>query len=150
MLAKIASNLYNYQVMYTLTLLIKPTLEEKERQELFSLVTKHFSQTIKEDLWGVRSLAYPIKHIDKAFYVYFEFEAEPANVPVLDRAIKLNEDVIRYLLVKREGADIEERREVKKASQKPGAKKTEKIKEVDTVEKDLPVDTEKKAKKKKE
>lgn len=86
--------------MYSLTLLTRTDLDEKERQALFDGVKKSFSKPLKEEIWGVRSLAYPIQHLDKAFYAYFEFDAEPQVIPVLDKQIKLNEDVIRYLLLR--------------------------------------------------
>lgn len=87
--------------MYQLTLLLKNNLEEKAREELLSEVTKNLGQVKKADLWGVRNLAYPIKHQEKAFYANFEFEAEPASIPTLDKTLKLNEDIIRYLLIRK-------------------------------------------------
>lgn len=89
-------------MQYSLTLVIKNDLAEKERDTLLVSVTKNFDKSIKEEVWGVRSLAYPIKHQTKAFYAHYEFEAEPGTIPSLDKSIKLDEDVIRYLLVKRE------------------------------------------------
>ncbi len=86
---------------YQLTLLIKNTLEEKERKELLGSITKDFGKLIKEDLWGTRDLSYPIKHQTQAYYAHFEFEAEPQQIPSLDKMVKLNEDIIRYLLIRR-------------------------------------------------
>lgn len=86
---------------YSLTVLVKDKVDEKTRQGLLDDVKKSFSSLIKEDIWGVRSLAYPIKHADKAFYAYFEFEGEPGAVITLDKNIRLNEDIIRYLIVKK-------------------------------------------------
>lgn len=85
---------------YQLTLLVKKDLDEKERKALLDALVKNFTKTLKEDLWGVKDLSYPIKHQSQAFYAHFEFEAEPKNISSLDKQIKLNEDVIRYLLIK--------------------------------------------------
>lgn len=87
-------------VMYKLTLLIKNNLDEKTRKEVLDDVTKNFGKLTKEDLWGSKNLAYPIKHQDKAFYAHFEFESEPDKIPSLDKQLKLNEDIIRYLLIR--------------------------------------------------
>lgn len=87
---------------YLLTLLIKNDLEEKARKELLDGVTKNFGKLSKEDLWGTRSLSYPIKHQDRAFYAHFEFEAEPSSIASLDKSYKLNEDIIRYLLLRKD------------------------------------------------
>ncbi len=86
---------------YQLTLLIKQDLDEKDRKELLDSITKKIAKVEKEDLWGTRDLSYAIKHADKAFYAHYEFLDEPANIPSLDKMIKLNEDIIRYLLIKR-------------------------------------------------
>ena len=85
---------------YLLTILLRDSLKDEERKELLSSVAKDFDNLIKEDLWGQRSLSYPIKRQDKAFYAHFEFEQEPSKVPGIDKKLKLNEDILRYLLVK--------------------------------------------------
>lgn len=85
---------------YALTLVIKPNLDEKARKELIEDVKKKFGKLNKEEEWGMRDLAYPIKHQTKGFYVHFEFEAEPAKAPELDKFLKLEENLLRYLLVR--------------------------------------------------
>ena len=85
---------------YSLTLVLKNDLAEKERTELLGTVTKSFGKLIKEDLWGSRSLVYQIKHQDKGFYTHYEFESEPDQISRLDKMVKLNEDVLRYLLIR--------------------------------------------------
>ncbi len=86
---------------YQLTLLVKNNLDEKECKELLDSVTKNFAKMEKEDLWGVKDLAYPIKHQEKAYYVNYLFQAEPTAISSLDKSLKLNEDIIRYLLVRK-------------------------------------------------
>lgn len=86
---------------YQLTVLLKNSLDEKERGAILEAITKQFGSKSKEDLWGVRELSYPIKHQAKAFYAHFEFEAEPNSISSLDKSLKLNEDILRYLLIRR-------------------------------------------------
>jgi len=85
---------------YSLTVLIKNDVPEKNRGELLESLKKHFDNLVKEDLWGTKNLSYPIQHMDKAFYAHFEFEADPAKISPLDKQIKLNEDIIRYLILR--------------------------------------------------
>lgn len=87
---------------YLLTILIKKDLPEGERQELLEGVKKNMTEVKKEDLWGNRNLSYPIKHQTDAFYAHYEFEADPKQILNLDRQVKLNEDVIRYLILKKD------------------------------------------------
>jgi small subunit ribosomal protein S6 len=53
--------------------------------------------------WGKRTLAFPIKRRDTGYYVVEQFETEPRLLAEFERAVKLEEKVIRYLLVVNEG-----------------------------------------------
>ena len=90
---------------YVLTLLIKPDVEEKSRKELLETikgkVEKDKGKVTKEDLWGNRDLTYPIKKQTSAYYAHFEFEANPGDISSLDKSLKLEEDILRYLLIRR-------------------------------------------------
>lgn len=86
---------------YQLTLVIKDNLKEADRKVLLDDVSKRFGKLIKEDLWGNRDLAYPINHATKGYYAHYEFESDPGEIASLDKMIKLNEDVIRYLLLRK-------------------------------------------------
>lgn len=89
---------------YYLTLVLKPDLEEKARKELLSSVTKRLTgedgKIVKEDLWGNKELSYPIKKLSKGYYAHFEITADPKNAKGIDKALKVEEDIIRYLLVR--------------------------------------------------
>ena len=54
--------------------------------------------------WGKRTLAYPIKKHDTGYYVVAKFEADATALPEFERAIKLDEGVLRFLVVVNEGA----------------------------------------------
>lgn len=90
---------------YYLTLVLKPDLEEKERKTLLDGMMKKLTadggKVEKEDLWGVKDLAYPIKKQTKGFYAHYQLTADPKSARGLDKILKLEEDVIRYLLVRR-------------------------------------------------
>jgi small subunit ribosomal protein S6 len=53
--------------------------------------------------WGKRTLAYPIKRHDTGYYVVAKFEARPEQLPEFERAIKLDDGVLRFLVVVSEG-----------------------------------------------
>jgi small subunit ribosomal protein S6 len=53
--------------------------------------------------WGKRQLAYAIKGREIGYYVVTQFEAPAAQLPEYERAIKLEESVLRHLLVLNEG-----------------------------------------------
>lgn len=48
--------------------------------------------------WGRRQLAYPIGRAESGYYVVARFGAEPAALPEYERAIKLDDGIIRHLI----------------------------------------------------
>lgn len=90
---------------YFLTLVLKPEIDEKERKALLDNVVKRIlgeeGKVNKEDLWGLRDLAYPIKRQTKGFYAHFELETDPKNTKGLDKDMKVEENILRYLLIRR-------------------------------------------------
>jgi small subunit ribosomal protein S6 len=55
----------------------------------------------KKDDWGVKTLAYPIKKQSEANYLYLEAEMEPSALPKLEGKIKLDEVLLRHLIVRK-------------------------------------------------
>ncbi|MDX2194288.1 MAG: 30S ribosomal protein S6 [Gemmatimonadales bacterium] len=49
--------------------------------------------------WGRRTLAYPIRKKETGYYVVANFSANPEKLPEFERAVKLDEGVIRFLVV---------------------------------------------------
>ena len=49
--------------------------------------------------WGKRTLAYPIKKHETGYYVVAKFDATPTPLPEFERAIKLDDGVLRFLVV---------------------------------------------------
>lgn len=85
---------------YALTIVTKPELDEKARKELLDSVTKKMGEAVKEELWGTRDLSYPIQKLTKGYYAHYFFEVEPKMIDPLDKFIKLEEDIIRHLIVR--------------------------------------------------
>ena len=53
---------------------------------------------MKIDHWGRRQLAYPIGAKENGYYVIARFDAESAGLPEYERALKLDDSVIRHLI----------------------------------------------------
>ncbi len=88
--------------IYELTVLIHPDLEASLSGSLTKvkgIITNAGGKVVKEDVWGKKKLAYPIKKEDFAVYVYFELDL-PAEAPLeISNTLNITDDVIRYLLV---------------------------------------------------
>lgn len=53
--------------------------------------------------WGKRQLAYPIDRNENGYYVVAQFSTEPRALPEFERLLKLDEEVLRHLVVLSEG-----------------------------------------------
>lgn len=94
---------------YEITIIIQPQLEESGREELLERITgwvtggetsEDAQPTINH--WGIRQLAYPIKNFTEGYYVLYETKMDPNNAPELENNLQFVEDVIRYLVVRKD------------------------------------------------
>lgn len=53
--------------------------------------------------WGRRQLAYPIDRHDNGWYVVAQFSTEPSALPEFERLLKLDDELLRHLVVLSEG-----------------------------------------------
>lgn len=54
----------------------------------------------RREYWGLRSLAFRIKKNRKGHYVLFNLDAPSAAIQEMERNMRINEDVLRYMTVK--------------------------------------------------
>lgn len=87
---------------YETLIVLRPELEEEERKTLIEkfvqIIAKEGSVT-KLDEWGMKKLAYEIEKLKDAYYLLIEFDAEPTLPKELERNLKINENVLRYMTV---------------------------------------------------
>ena len=92
-----------YETMY----ILRPDIPEEEVE---SHVTKYRDMLVEagadvldNQMRGKRRLAYPIAKHKEGIYVQLSHNGDGQHVAVLEKAMRLSEDVIRYLTVKQEG-----------------------------------------------
>ncbi len=71
------------------------------------VVKENGGEVVKTEFWGLKTLAYRIKKNRKGHYVHFNLNSPSAAVHELERNMRLNEDVLRYLTVRVEELDPE-------------------------------------------
>ncbi|MBI1778793.1 MAG: 30S ribosomal protein S6 [Proteobacteria bacterium] len=69
---------------------------------LTGIVTQNGGQVTKKEYWGLKSLSYRIKKNRKGHYVLFQLDSPPVAVNELERNMRINEDVLRYLTIRLE------------------------------------------------
>ncbi|PMQ02519.1 MAG: 30S ribosomal protein S6 [Dictyoglomus sp. NZ13-RE01] len=91
---------------YELMCLIRPELTEQELQNLSQELQNEMQglggEVENVDVWGKRTLAYPIKKRKEGYYIVYNFKFPQTQLKELERRLKLKEDVLRYLLILRD------------------------------------------------
>src|SRR3989475_5370813 len=93
-----------YETVYIFdSALEEPQVNEK-LERFHALITKDSKGTVGNVAhWGKRTLTYRLKKKDTGYYVVVQFETEPALLPEYERALKLDESLLRFLTVVNEG-----------------------------------------------
>ncbi|MEW6501177.1 MAG: 30S ribosomal protein S6 [Thermodesulfobacteriota bacterium] len=69
--------------------------------EKFTGIIKQDGGTVaKIDKWGLKKLAYVIKKEQQGSYVFYSYESAPAAVAEMERQLRIDDRVIKYLTVK--------------------------------------------------
>ena len=64
------------------------------------IVESNGGKVAKKEMWGLRTLAYRINKNRKGHYALLNLDAPPSAVAEMERNLRLNEDVIRYLTLR--------------------------------------------------
>ena len=105
-MGSVQKEVLNLNKKYELALILKPDLSEEnfntEMDNVKNMLEKSGAITEKIDCWGNKKLAYPIKKFSEGNYNFIIFSCEP-NVPIsLESKLRINENIIRFLIVKHE------------------------------------------------
>jgi small subunit ribosomal protein S6 len=93
-----------YEVVYIFDSALEETAINERLARFHALIQQNGIEPPQVTHWGKRTLAYPIKKHDTGYYVVAKFEADATALPEFERAIKLDEGVMRFLVVVNEGA----------------------------------------------
>ena len=89
---------------YELALIIRPEVEEEGQaaliERLSGILTSAGGEVQDVESWGRRRLAYPIRKIHEGFYYFIQGQFSASVLPELERTIKLNEDILRHMVIR--------------------------------------------------
>lgn len=87
--------------IYESTIIINAALEDNDIEAVITrictYIENHGGQIVEVDKWGRKRLAYPINKKYNGYYVHIVFDSLPANIPVFERFLILEDTVIRHL-----------------------------------------------------
>jgi small subunit ribosomal protein S6 len=69
------------------------------------LLSDNAGEIKKREYWGLRNLSYRMRKNRKGHYVLLNIAAPPAAIAELERTMRINEDVIRYLTIRVDAHD---------------------------------------------
>lgn len=95
-----------YETIY----IVNPNLDADSIKEVITKFSEQIKKLkgyiVKVNEWGKRRLAYEVKRFDKGYYVMLDFCGLPGVIKELERGLKLDDRVLKYLTVK-VGEDVD-------------------------------------------
>lgn len=94
----------DYEIVYIFTPALEDEAVNGKLERYHAMLTGTEGATITTvDHWGKRQLAYPIADQTSGYYVVAHFTAATESLPEFERLLKLDEELLRYLVVINEG-----------------------------------------------
>ena len=90
--------------LYEFTYILDGVLAEDQIKDLVGrinkFITKNSGEIVDSDEWGMRQLAYPIRNRSNGYYVNLYFTSDPDLPAKLERTLRIEESVLRFLVLK--------------------------------------------------
>ena len=94
---------------YENTIIAKQDLAEKDlniiKDKYNEIINSSSGKVVKVELWGLLNLANKIKNYKKGFYIHYKFEGNNKTLQEIEKKIKVDPAIIRYLTVKYKALD---------------------------------------------
>ncbi len=129
------SGLIHYEILF----IVPNKFTDEEAQKVFKkvkdLIISMDGKISFENYWGKKKFAYPINHDYYGYYGYYEFDLDRSLVSEINNKLRLDKDVLRFMIVKKDlkteeqikkDAEIREKIDKRKADEE---KEEEKVKE---------------------
>ena len=135
-----------YELMYVISPRLMVEEADSTIERINGLIQDAGGEVLMTDNWGRRRLAYPIKHHFEGTYVLTHMTLAPDQVAGFERALHLNESILRHLVVRGivpgyDGPPEEELVYARRASTRPAPpRETEPEPPVDEAEAEAPAD----------
>jgi small subunit ribosomal protein S6 len=103
---------------YELTYIISPVLEDEQYpaviQRINDLVTSNGGAIEEVQEWGLRKFAYEMDKKQTGFYVNLYFEGPATAIEPIERSMRIDDEIMRYLTLKYDAKMMRHRELIKK------------------------------------
>src|SRR5215469_13144627 len=112
---------------YELGIVVNPDVGDEQARAIVERITQviaaHEGQVVRVNAVGRRRLAYPIDRHRDGLYFYFDLIVEPQSIAEIERSLRVNEDIIRHLLLVRDPRVVAQQREREAQAQAQAAER---------------------------
>ncbi len=115
-----------YEMVYILRTNLPENELEARNEKAATIIAEHKGEITHRDHWGVRRLAYEIDHETTGNYMLLRFNAEESAPKTLDRQFRMDDKVLRHLVV----VDEEWTERNRAAREKMNAQAAERVKDI--------------------
>ena len=91
-----------YEVLYVITPELDEEADKVVMDKFADIITANGGEIEKTDVWGKRRLAYPIDYKTEGYYVLVVFSANPELPRELERNMRNDERLMRYMVTRKE------------------------------------------------
>ena len=91
---------------YELALVVNAKIEDEAREAVVGkakgYVARYGGTVTEVEEWGKKRLAYEVQKMREGFYYFIQFEADATCPAEVERHVRIMDNVMRYLVVKKE------------------------------------------------
>ena len=106
-LLTLSETMKNQEIYYETMYILRPDIAEEEVNKHIEnynkLLEKMGGKILDSQMRGKRRLAYPIAKNREGIYVQLSHQGDGQHIEKIEKAMRLSEDVIRYMTIKQEG-----------------------------------------------
>jgi small subunit ribosomal protein S6 len=93
----------DYEIVYIFDTTVEESKVDEKLERFNTLATTGGGEVTTVDRWGPRPLAYPIAKKSAGNFVVVQFRGAADALPEFERMMKLDDELLRYLIVLHEG-----------------------------------------------
>lgn len=90
-----------YEILYIINASLDDSAKDAIIEKFSNLVTDNGGEVESVDKWGVKKFAYEMEFKSEGYYVLMNFTAEASLPAEMERQMRISDDVIRYLVIRK-------------------------------------------------
>ena len=91
---------------YELALVVNAKVEDEVRDAVVErakgFITRYNGVISEVEEWGKKRLSYEIQKMHEGYYYFIQFEADPSAPAEIERHMRIQDNVLRYLIVRKD------------------------------------------------